>query len=128
MNEYDKKQRDTFIQKLLNRMKRKEDSEEIKELKKIKKLIKNVKTVEELEALDEELKEIGIELNTEYIEKLKKKKRKKKRGQGNTSFEERVRVDTDTINKIVAIGKAYKQKERVRQEKELLIRCFSLNQ
>ena len=26
---------------------------------------------EELEALDEELKEIGIELNTEYIEKLK---------------------------------------------------------
>ena len=71
-------------------------------------------------SISEKLSEIGIEINKEYLEKLKKKKRKKKLKQGNTSFEERVRVDLETVNKIIAIGKAYKEKERVRTEKELL--------
>ena len=78
MENKDKKKRDTFIQKLLDRMKKKEDSEEIKELKKIKKMVKDIKTVEELEALEEKLSEIGIEINKEYLEKLKKITRKKK--------------------------------------------------
>ena len=37
-----------------------------------------------------------------------------------TDFEERVRCDVETINKIIAVGKLYKAKERQRQDKELL--------
>ena len=36
------------------------------------------------------------------------------------NFEERVRCDVETINKIIAVGKLYKAKERQRQDKELL--------
>jgi len=114
-----KKKDETLIQKLLNALKRKPEDEELKKLKDLKKRIKEIKTVEELEALEGELDEIGIALNPDAIDRLKKKKKKKLERQ-NQSFQERIRCDLETINKIIEIGRAHKQQERQKEYEELL--------
>ena len=70
--------------------------------------------------LEEELDEIGLVLNKDAIEKLKKKKKKRLERQQRQSFEERVRCDVETINRTIAVGKLYKAKERQRIDKDLI--------
>ena len=112
------KKDENLIQNLLNKMRKRLDDEEIKKLERIKKRVKQIKTVEELEAMEEELEEIGV-LDRVKLEKLKKK-RKKQLERQNQSFEERVRVDLETIRRTIEVGRAFKQKEMKRQEKELI--------
>ena len=113
-----KKIDENLIQKLLNKIKRKKDDEEIVKLEKIKEKVKKVKTIEELELIEDELEEIGV-LDREKLEKLKKKKKRELERQ-NQTFAERIRCDLETINRIIAVGRAYKKKERIREEKEIL--------
>ena len=56
---------------------------------------------------------------TSYLLVFVKKKKKKLERQQQT-FEERIRCDIETINRIIETGRAFKQKERQREEKDLL--------
>ena len=109
---------DSLIKKLLDNMKLNKNSDEIKYLQKIKKKVKEIKSIEELEALENELDAIGV-LDREKLDRLKKKKKKQLEKQ-NQSFEERIRCDMETINRIIAIQKAYVRKEKIRKEEELI--------
>lgn len=121
MNRIDnQKENENLLKKLLDKIKRKkENDDEIKKIRSLKKKIKQIKTVEELEEIEDELDEIGIQLNHDMIDRLKKKKKKKLERQ-NQSFQERIRCDLETINRIIETGKAYKQKARQQEEKEMI--------
>lgn len=47
-----------------------------------------------------------------------KKRKKKQLDRDTQSLRERVRCNIEIINKIIETGKAYKEKERLREEKE----------
>lgn len=109
----------SIFEKLIAKMKRKKDAtekEELQKLKDIKKAVRRAKSVEELEIVIKAIKESKI-MTEEEIEKLKNKKKKKLQSK---SFLDRIRVDNDTINRITQIGKEYKEKQRLREEKEQL--------
>ena len=110
-----KKEKNIFsLKRLFNK-----DSDEIKKLKKIKKKIKEIKTIEDLDALEEELIEIGV-IEEEELEKIKKLKKKKKRKSEKEIFEERVRCNLEIINRTIIVGKQFKEKQRIRQDKEMI--------
>ena len=120
-----KKKDDGLISKLLNiKNSRKlanllsSKNPEIRELQKIKKQIKEIKTMEELEEIEQEQEKLNI-VDRNYLEKLKRKKKKMLERDSQT-FNERIRCNFEIINKIVTIGKEYKQKERQREDKELI--------
>ena len=110
------KKDENLIQKLLNKMKKNSINNEIKKLEKIKKKIKAIKTIEELEAMEIELEELGI-LDRVKIERLKKKKKKKLEMQ---SFDDRIKCDAETINRMIEIKKNYKRKQAIKQQEELI--------
>ncbi len=99
---------ENIFKKLINKSK-KEDSEEIKKLEELKRKIKAIKTIEELEAMEDELVALGV-LDKSKLDKLKRKKKKRKSDR--EIFEERVRCDLETINKVILVGKIYKKQER----------------
>lgn len=74
--------------------------------------------MEELEEFEQELEKLNI-VDRNYLEKLKRKKKKMLERDSQT-FNERIRCNFEIINKIVTIGKEYKQKERQREDKELI--------
>jgi len=63
--------------------------------------------------MEEELITLGI-IDKSKLDRLKRKKRKSDR----QIFEERIRCDLETINKVILVGKLYKSKERKKEEKE----------
>ena len=65
--------------------------------------------------MEEELITLGI-IDKSKLDRLKRKKRKSDR----QIFEERIRCDLETINKVILVGKLYKSKERTKEEKELI--------
>ena len=108
-----------IFEKLIAKMKRNKDAsekEELQKLKDIKKAVRRAKSVEELEIVIKAIKDSKI-MTEEEIEKLKNKKKKKLQSK---SFLDRIRVDNETINRITRIGKEYKEKQRLREEKEQL--------
>lgn len=109
----------SIFEKLIAKMKRNKDAtekEELQKLKDIKKAVRKAKSVEELEIVIKTIKDSKI-MTEEEIERLKNKKKKKLQSK---SFLDRIRVDNDTINRITQIGKEYKEKQRLREEKEQL--------
>ena len=54
-------------------------------------------------------------------EEIKKLKNKKKRKLENQAFLERVQVDNATIQNIIKVGKSFKEKQRVQEEKEQIM-------
>lgn len=108
---------ENIFKKFINNSKKQEDSEEIKKLEELKIKIKAIRTVEELEAMEEELIALGV-LDKSKLDKLKRKKKKRKSDR--EIFEERVRCDLETINKVILVGKIYKKQERKREDKELI--------
>lgn len=109
----------SIFEKLIAKMKRNKDAtekEELQKLKDIKKAVRRAKSVEELEIVIKAIKDSKI-MTEEEIERLKNKKKKKLQSK---SFLDRIRVDNDTINRITQIGKEYKEKQRLREEKEQL--------
>ena len=118
-----KKKDETLISRLLSiKNSRKVSSllnskdHDLKELQKIKKQIKSIKTMEELEDFEKELEKLNI-VDRNYLERLKKKKKKMLERDSQT-FNERIRCNFETINRIIAIGSSYKPKERQRDEEE----------
>lgn len=101
---------------IINHPKKKPDDEEIEKLKEIKERIKKIETVEELELMEQELVTLGI-ISASTLSKLKRKKRRKNQ---NNEFYDRIRCDVETINKIIETGKAYREKERIKEEKILI--------
>lgn len=67
--------------------------------------------------MEDELIALGI-LDKSKLDKLKRKKKKRKSDR--EIFEERVRCDLETINKVILVGKIYKKQERKREDKELI--------
>lgn len=102
----------TFI----NHSKKKVDDEDLERLREIKERIKKIQTVEELEIMEQELVNLGI-INASTLSKLRRKKRKKNQ---NNEFYDRIRCDLETINKVIETGRAFKEKEKVREDQELL--------
>lgn len=102
----------TFI----NHSKKKVEDEDLERLKEIKERIKKIQTVEELEIMEQELVNLGI-ISAATLSKLRRKKRKKNQ---NNDFYDRIRCDLETINKVIETGKAFKEKQRVREDQELL--------
>ena len=101
---------------LINYQKKKVNDEELEKLKNIKERIRKIESVEELEIMEQELVTLGI-ISASTLSKLKRKKRRKNQ---NNEFYDRIRCDLETINRVIEIGKAYKKKERIREEKELI--------
>lgn len=87
------------------------------ELNKIKKKIKKIENIEAFENAEKELISLGI-IDENFIDNLKKK-RKKKKLYNQSSFEKRVRADQETINRIILIGRSFKEEQKKREEKEL---------
>lgn len=103
---------------LINKIqKKKKSKEEIKKLKEIKKKIKKIESVEEFETVISELETDEI-IDEKYFEKLKKKKKRKLERQ---SFEDRLRCDTETLNRIANVLKNFKGQARKREEKDLIL-------
>lgn len=100
----------------INHPKRKVEDEEIERLKEIKDRIKKIKTVEELEIMEQELVNLGI-ISASTLSKLRRKKRRKNQ---NNDFYERIRCNLETINKVIETGKAFKEKEKIREDQELI--------
>lgn len=100
----------------INHTKKKVDDEDLERLKEIKERIKKIQTVEELEIMEQELVNLGI-ISASTLSKLRRKKRKKNQ---NNEFYDRIRCDLETINKVIETGKAFKEKERAREDHELL--------
>ncbi len=98
----------------MNRNKNATEKEELQKLKDIKKAVRRAKSIEELELVLDAIKDANI-MTEEEIEKLKNKKKKRLQNQG---FLDRIRVDNDTINRIIQIGKEYKEKQRIQEVKE----------
>ncbi len=115
-NEKSKKKNPYHSNHWIKRLFHKED-EEIQKLRAIKKKIRQVQTVEDLENLEIELEELGI-LDRITIDKLKKKKKKMS---DREIFNERIRCNLDTINRVILVGKLYKAKERKKEEQELIL-------
>ena len=111
-----KKEKQGLFFNIFKKKKEEPSSEEIEYLEELKDKIRKVKTIEELEELEDELIKLGL-VSPGEIKKLKNRKK------GRVEFEyfqERVRVSMDIINKTIEVGRAYKQAERQREEKELL--------
>ncbi len=100
----------------INHSKRKVDDEELEKLKEIKDRIKQIKTIEELEIMEQELVTLGI-ISASTLSKLRRKKRRKNQ---NNEFYDRIRCNLETINKVIETGKAFKEKEKVREDQELI--------
>lgn len=100
----------------INHSKRKVDDEELEKLKEIKDRIKKIKTIEELEIMEQELVNLGI-ISASTLSKLRRKKRRKNQ---NNEFYERIRCNLETINKVIETGRAFKEKERAREDQELI--------
>lgn len=100
----------------INHSKKKVDDEDLERLKEIKDRIKRIKTVEELEIMEQELVNLGI-ISASTLSKLRRKKRKKNQ---NNDFYDRIRCDLETINKVIETGKAFKEKQRVKEDQELI--------
>ena len=101
---------------LINHPKKKVDDEELEKLKEIKERIKKIETIEELEVMEQELVTLGI-ISASTLSKLRRKKRRKNQ---NNEFYDRIRCDLETINKVIETGRAYKEKERTREDQELI--------
>ena len=92
------------------------EKEELQKLKDIKKAVRRAKSIEELELILDSIKDANI-MTEEEIEKLRTKKKRKF---SNQSFYDRIRVDNDTLNRLIQIGKEFKEKQRIKEEKEQL--------
>lgn len=103
---------------LIDKIQRKKKSkEELKKLKEIKKMIKKIDNVKEFEEVISELEKEKI-VDQKYFEKLKKKKKKKLEKQ---SFEDRIRCDNETLNRIANVLKNFKEQARQKEEKDLIL-------
>lgn len=100
----------------INSSKRKVEDEELEKLKEIKDRIKKIKTMEELEIMEQELVNLGI-ISASTLSKLRRKKRRKNQ---NNEFYDRIRCNLETINKVIETGRAFKEKEKVREDQELI--------
>lgn len=103
---------------LIDKIQRKKKSkEEIKKLKEIKKKIKKIETPKEFEEVISELEADEI-VDSKYFEKLKKKKKRKLERQ---SFEDRIKCDNETLNRIANVLKNFKEQARQKEEKDLIL-------
>lgn len=102
---------------LIDKIQRKKKSkEELKKLKEIKKMIKKIDNVKEFEEVISELEKEKI-VDQKYFEKLKKKKKKLEK----QSFEDRIRCDNETLNRIANVLKNFKEQARQKEEKDLIL-------
>ncbi len=103
---------------LVDKIQRKKKSkEEIKKLKEIKKKIKKIETPKEFEEVISELEADEI-VDVKYFEKLKKKKKRKLERQ---SFEDRIKCDNETLNRIANVLRNFKEQARQKEEKDLIL-------
>lgn len=113
-----------FLEKIFNSnlligkiQKKKKSKEEIKKLKEIKKKIKKIKTTQEFESVISELEADEI-VDSKYFEKLKKKKKRKLDKQ---SFEDRIKCDAETLQRLADVGRRFKEQARRKEEKDLIL-------
>ncbi len=103
---------------LIDKIQRKKKSkEDIKKLKEIKKKLKKIETTKEFEEVISELEADEI-VDSKYFEKLKKKKKRKLERQ---SFEDRIKCDNETLNRIANVLRNFKEQARQKEEKDLIL-------